>query len=344
MFEISSGAQIYSNTVCRQRLRHDDWGWGPGILISSSDHANVYKNVLAWNARGISVISQARQLSPHTDNLVHDNVIINRSSKYVAGFYDDHGGSLYDASSDNRGYDNRYWIGSGSPSGDRFHWSGGRSEPVLVQRHARRGARQVHLHGRTQPHPRLARTCPQLSPRVPGPVRGRGAPSTPTPSTRRTRPMASTPRRLPATHRIPAALAAIVIALAAIVIPSSTRSVDAACGSFQSLVDGAPSGGSVTIPACTYSEIVEVRKPLTINAYGATIDGGNSRGYGIKILASDVTVNGLTVTRVKGGDHIGAVWTTGISRFTFRDGVARDSATVCVSLNGGSGHRIIDSS
>jgi parallel beta-helix repeat protein len=127
MFEISSGAKIYSNTVFGNGFGHDDWGWGAGILISSSDHASVFKNVLAWNARGISVISQSRELSPHTDNLVHDNVIINRSSKYVAGFYDDHGGSLYNASSDNRGYDNRYWIGSGSPSGDRFHWSGGRS-------------------------------------------------------------------------------------------------------------------------------------------------------------------------------------------------------------------------
>jgi parallel beta-helix repeat protein len=117
----------------------------------------------------------------------------------------------------------------------------------------------------------------------------------------------------------------------------------ATCGSFQSLVDAAPSGGSVTIPPCTYHEIVRVTKPLTIHAAGVVIDGDNVRDFGLAVLANDVTVNGLTVTRVKSGEHIGAVWTTGVSRFTFRGGAGRDSATVCVSLNGGTGHRILDS-
>ncbi len=138
-------------------------------------------------------------------------------------------------------------------------------------------------------------------------------------------------------------LVALVLAATAVGAPTQAPDTSAACGSFQSMVDSAASGSTITIPPCTYTEIVEVRKPLTINAAGVTIDGGDTRAYGIKILASDVTVNGLTVTRVKGGAHVGAVWTTGISRFTFRDGVARDSATVCVSLNGGSGHRILDS-
>lgn len=150
-------------------------------------------------------------------------------------------------------------------------------------------------------------------------------------------------RRTARSGRVRALLVALALAATAVGAPTQVSDTSAACGSFQSMVDSASSGSTITIPPCTYTEIVEVRKPLTINAAGVTIDGGNTRAYGLKILANDVTVNGLTVTRVNGGAHVGAVWTTGISRFTFRDGVARDSATVCVSLNGGSGHRILDS-
>lgn len=128
MFEVSQGARIYGNSVWRNGFGHADWGWGPGILISSSDGAKVWNNVVAWNARGISVISQDRQLSPHTGNVVHDNVIISKGSSFVTGFYDDHGGSMYAASSNNRGYDNRYWIGSREPTGERFYWNGGHSK------------------------------------------------------------------------------------------------------------------------------------------------------------------------------------------------------------------------
>ncbi len=117
----------------------------------------------------------------------------------------------------------------------------------------------------------------------------------------------------------------------------------AACPSFQALVSAAPSGGTITVPACVYRETVTISKPLTVNAHGATIDGENTRSLGLAITANDVTVNGLTVTRVSSETHKGAVWTTGVSRFTFRDGIARDSATICVSLNGGTGHRILDS-
>jgi nitrous oxidase accessory protein NosD len=119
--------------------------------------------------------------------------------------------------------------------------------------------------------------------------------------------------------------------------------VGAACGSFQSLVNAAAPGATITIPPCTYHEKVRVTKPLTINAAGAIIDGDNVRDVGVAILADDVTISGLTVTHVKSDAHVGAVWTTGVSRFTFRGGVARDSSTVCISLNGGTGHRVLDS-
>ncbi|HEY6058870.1 MAG TPA: right-handed parallel beta-helix repeat-containing protein [Candidatus Limnocylindrales bacterium] len=113
--------------------------------------------------------------------------------------------------------------------------------------------------------------------------------------------------------------------------------------SMQALVNAARSGGTITVPACTYHESVTVSKPMTIHAAGAVIDGDDTRSEGLVVLADDVSIDGLTVTRVKAGSHKGAVWTTGVSRFTFRNGTARDSTPICVSLNGGSGHRIVDS-
>jgi len=139
-------------------------------------------------------------------------------------------------------------------------------------------------------------------------------------------------------------LAAAILAVVSLGVSGSADPVAAACGSFQGRVDAASSGSTITIPACTFNESVSIRKPLTINATGAVIDGQNSRSTGLAIFANDVTVNGLTVKRVRSDTHVGAVWTTGgASRFTFRNGRVLDSATVCVSLNDGSGHRILGS-
>jgi parallel beta-helix repeat protein len=125
-FEISAGAKIYGNAVWDNGWGFAAWGYGAGIVISSSDRADVHDNVVAWNARGISVISQSRGPQPHNSNLVHHNTIIQRGGSFVAGFYDDHGGSLYSSANGNRGYDNRYWVGAGEPAWDRFQWAGSR--------------------------------------------------------------------------------------------------------------------------------------------------------------------------------------------------------------------------
>jgi parallel beta-helix repeat protein len=142
---------------------------------------------------------------------------------------------------------------------------------------------------------------------------------------------------------VPAVLA-LSLAVGGIAASAPGSPVEAVCGSFQAKVDAAASGATITIPACTYKETVTIRKPLTIKAAGAVVDGENVRDNGIVVLANDVTIDGLTVRRVKSDPHVGAVWTTnGISRFTFRNGVVKDSSTVCISLNGGSGHRVLDS-
>jgi parallel beta-helix repeat protein len=124
-FEVSSGAVISGNAVWDNGFGFATWGWGAGISISSSDGAKVSGNTVAWNARGISVISQARQLSPHDHNTVSGNTVVSGSGSRVAGWYDDHGGSLYAAANANTGHDNRYWVGTAEPSDLRFEWNGG---------------------------------------------------------------------------------------------------------------------------------------------------------------------------------------------------------------------------
>src|SRR4029079_158387 len=91
--------------------------------VSSSDGATVTGNTVAWNARGISVISQARDFSPHDHNTVTDNVIVSAGGAPLAGFYDDHGGTPYAAANANSGSGNRYWAGVSEPSSERFMWS-----------------------------------------------------------------------------------------------------------------------------------------------------------------------------------------------------------------------------
>lgn len=126
MFEVSTGARIYGNVAYRNGAGKAQWGWGAGILISSSGGADVHDNVLAWNARsGVSVISQQRTDWPNataTDNDVHDNTTLALPGTWLMFWGEDYAGPLFDPASNNRGSGNRYWIAAGSPDGDRFAW------------------------------------------------------------------------------------------------------------------------------------------------------------------------------------------------------------------------------
>jgi parallel beta-helix repeat protein len=124
-FEISSGATITGNSVWNNGWSYSPWGWGAGISVSSSDGAAISGNTVAWNARGISVISQARELSPHDHDTVKDNIIISAKGNRVAGWYDDHGGSLFASGNANSGSGDRYWVGDAEPTDYRFEWNGG---------------------------------------------------------------------------------------------------------------------------------------------------------------------------------------------------------------------------
>ena len=136
-FEVSKGATITGNSVWDNGFGFAEWGYGAGILVSSSDSASVDGNTVAWNARGISVISQDRNLEPHDHDSVTNNVIVSAGSAPLAGFYDDHGGTLYASVNANYGSGNRYWAGAAEPTTNRFVWSSGLS--TLAAYNATRG-------------------------------------------------------------------------------------------------------------------------------------------------------------------------------------------------------------
>ncbi len=121
LFEISSGANIFGNVLWENGWGSRSWGWGGGIVSSSSKDVEVYDNTLAWNADGISIISQDRGGTENdavTNVYVHDNTVLtkdypNTGQNYALGWLQDWaGGVLFDPASNNRGENTRYWYPS----------------------------------------------------------------------------------------------------------------------------------------------------------------------------------------------------------------------------------------
>lgn len=133
MFEISSGATISGNVVVDNGWGHADGGWGGGILVSSSGHVDVASNTLAWNADGVTVVSQPRGDRP-TDSgtriTVHDNTVLaapqptDQAGVYLEAWIQDGSGPLFDPTSGNRGWNNRYWSTEPESATPRFAWAG----------------------------------------------------------------------------------------------------------------------------------------------------------------------------------------------------------------------------
>jgi parallel beta-helix repeat protein len=130
-FEISSGAKIFGNTVWENGYDDPTWGWGAGILSSSSQNVEIYDNVVAWNADGISVVSQGRGTWSTVQNVnVHDNDILMKnwtsvpSDHMALSWLQDHAGVMYNSTSNNRGSLNRYYYTPAEPTWCRFSWNG----------------------------------------------------------------------------------------------------------------------------------------------------------------------------------------------------------------------------
>ena len=131
-FEISSGATITGNRVWENGWAFPTWGWGAGITISSSANTEVADNIVAWNADGISVLSQNRTDAPAVvGNSVHDNTIAlapqpgDGSDKMALGWLQDWSGSMFTTTARNVGSDNGFWISGQEGDGPRFAWDRG---------------------------------------------------------------------------------------------------------------------------------------------------------------------------------------------------------------------------
>jgi parallel beta-helix repeat protein len=130
-FEISRGADISDNVVWSNGWDFPVWGWGAGILISSAADARVSGNVVAWNADGISVISQDRgeERWNRVDGVeVTDNDVlvgpVGRDT-YALAWLDDWDSGMFDDDRGNVGRQNRYWYGRPEDGRDRFVWERG---------------------------------------------------------------------------------------------------------------------------------------------------------------------------------------------------------------------------
>jgi parallel beta-helix repeat protein len=123
-YEVSRGGHISGNTAWGNGFGKNVWGWGAGILVSSSQDTEVADNLVAWNARaGISIVSQHRTDWPNvtaTGLSVHDNSMIAAAGSGLLFWGQDWDGPLYLPASANHGAGDRYWIqGHG---GAPFHW------------------------------------------------------------------------------------------------------------------------------------------------------------------------------------------------------------------------------
>jgi len=141
--ETSTGTRIIGNTVWNNGFGpYGTRGWGAGILIHSSNGAEVYSNVIAWNRVGISVIEEDRSDNPGTtDVYVHDNVVAEQQPTtgndrfglfwaYSLPADSTYQPIIYLPASNNRGLNNRFYYANpdGSSASEnqypRFIWNG----------------------------------------------------------------------------------------------------------------------------------------------------------------------------------------------------------------------------
>jgi parallel beta-helix repeat protein len=117
IYEISRQGSIHDNAVWQNGVDAPTFGFGAGILVSSSAGTEVFNNTLAWNKAGISIIDLNRpDRLQAVNNSVHDNVIVRNAvsggdswANLSLAWLTDGTGVLYDPASNNRGSNNRVW-------------------------------------------------------------------------------------------------------------------------------------------------------------------------------------------------------------------------------------------
>jgi len=129
MEEVSYDARITGNVTWRNGFGKNVWGWGTGILVSSSSGTVVTGNTSAWNARScISVISQDRHdwpaVKPYRNISVRDNTCAALDNTWGISWLEDWSGPLFSSTNGNSGAGNRYWFPTVEDGRWRFAWNG----------------------------------------------------------------------------------------------------------------------------------------------------------------------------------------------------------------------------
>jgi parallel beta-helix repeat protein len=129
-YEISSYGSIHGNAVWNNGSASSGWGWGAGILLSTSNNTEVYNNVVAGSADGISVISQNRSDSPGpvVNDYVHDNSVMMTynsadNNEYALGWLQDYSGPLFLSGSNNHGANDNFWYNVTEDGHGRYGWN-----------------------------------------------------------------------------------------------------------------------------------------------------------------------------------------------------------------------------
>jgi parallel beta-helix repeat protein len=160
LFETSNGARISGNALWENGWSYPAWGWGGGIVVSSAANAEIANNVLAWNADGVTIISQNRpDAVATTGHYVHDNVIAmyeldDGSDGTGLGWLQDWNGHLLDAASGNHAQQNGFWYPGQEGSPGRFIWGDGKA--TLASFNATRGGQNSHYVSGCDMHKTLA--------------------------------------------------------------------------------------------------------------------------------------------------------------------------------------------
>jgi parallel beta-helix repeat protein len=128
MFEISDGATIADNVVWDNGWGFASWAWGAGILISSSKNAVVQDNTLAWNADGITVVSQKRDRpggdQVHGVQVIANTIVAGAPGGFLLGWVEDWDGGTFQSDAGNVGRDNAFWMDPADTSDCQFMWQG----------------------------------------------------------------------------------------------------------------------------------------------------------------------------------------------------------------------------
>ncbi len=108
------------------------------------------------------------------------------------------------------------------------------------------------------------------------------------------------------------------------------------------LVEAAPAGATIVVPAGSYRVHLVIERPLTLVADGDVLLDGGGRGTVVTISADDVTLQGFRIAHTGGQvEDAAAVKTVEASRVTIKGNTIEDFFTG-ISINGGREVRVID--